>query len=146
MKELNLTNTEIGELNPTILAECSSRLEKICLSNVTEKQTWEIFKVLSQSKWSRLKTLILEGIKDYDVWYNEGSYISDAVTKLEKFSINFSRYQESTRERATSIPSFFKFLFLEESLEEISIFNKNISLLCHPGNSTTDLTKYLKRN
>ena len=135
MKELNLTNTEIGELNPTILAECSSRLEKICLSNVTEKQTFEIFRQLSQSKASRLKTLILEGVQDYDVWYNEGSFMCDAVAKLEKFSINFSRYQESTREPrpASSIPPFFKFLFLEQRLEEISIFNKNISLLCHPG-------------
>ena len=135
MKELNLTNTEIGELNPTILAECSSRLEKICLSNVTEKQTLEIFRQLSQSKASRLKTLILEGVQDYDVWYNEGSYMCDAVAKLEKFSINFSRYQEATREPrpASRIPPFFKFLFLEQRLEEISIFNKNISLLCHPG-------------
>ena len=135
MKELNLTNTEIGELNPTILAECSSRLEKICLSNVTEKQTLEIFRQLSQSKASRLRTLILEGVQDYDVWYNEGSFMCDAVAKLEKFSINFSRYQESTREPrpASSIPPFFKFLFLEQRLEEISIFNKNISLLCHPG-------------
>ena len=89
MRELNLTNTEIGELNPTILAECSSRLEKICLSNVTEKQTSEIFRVLSKTEASRLKTLILEGVCDYDVWYTEGSCISDAVTKLEKFSINF---------------------------------------------------------
>ena len=142
MKELNLTNTEIGELNPTILAECSSRLEKICLSNVTEKQTLEIFRVLSKTKASRLKTLMLEGVDDSDVWYNEGSDISFAVAKLEKFSITFRRHQESTRERRTSIPPFFKCLFSEQSLEEISIFNKNISLLCHPGNSTTDFTKY----
>ena len=145
MRELNLTNTQIGELNPTILAECSSRLEKICLSNVTEKQTLEIFRVLSKTKASRLKTLVLDGVNDYDAWYTEGSYFSSALTKLERFSINFRRYQESTRERATSIPPFLKFLFLQQRLDEISIFNKNISLLCHPGNSTTDFTKYLKR-
>ena len=145
MKELNLTNTEIGELNPTLLAECSSRLEKICLSNVTEKQTLKIFTVLSQSKSSRLKCMTLEGIQDYDVWYDEGGCISDAVTKLEKFSITFKRYQESTRERAISIPPFMKFLFLERGLDEISIFNKNISQLCHPGNSTRDL-RYSTRN
>ena len=144
MKELNLTNTQIAEFDPTRLAECSLKLEKISLSNPSENQTMRIFKLLSLSKISKLKSLRLEGVGDFDGWYNEGGYISTAIAKLENLSINFKQYQSSARLETTRIPLFMKLLFLNQSeatfnnnencLKQISIQNKNISLLCNPGN------------
>ena len=145
LKELNLTNTQMLEVDPSILAECSLRLEKICLSNLTENQTLRIFKSLSMLKTSNLKALSLDGVTEFDECSNESSYVSKAITKLENFSIKFKHYQSPSSLWTTSFLLFIKLLILEQSkrkesfcndeisLKEISIFNRRLPFQSDTG-------------
>ena len=135
LRELNLTNTQIVQLDPSLLAQCSLRLEKICLSDLTENQTLRIFKSLSMAKSSRLKALRLEGVTEFGNWCDEGSYLCNAISKLENFSIKFKQTQSSTSLRATSFRLFVQLLILNDRkcLEEISIYNGRFTLLCDQG-------------
>ena len=135
LKELNLTNTKILQLDPQLLAQCSLGLEKICLSDLTENQTSQILKSLSLAKSYRLKAVRLEGVTEYDNWSEEGGYLCNAVSKLEKFSIKFKQSLCTTSLRTRSFRLFLEFLSLNDrkSLEEISIHDGRFSSVCGQG-------------